>query len=98
MADLELIVDEDGNVAAIYSDALLPYFDAQIGSGEYPNIEELFGGGDVRETWQLVVETMTSESQERMLLVVKPEGIDRVTDVVKRWSLHASVIGRITDD
>ena len=44
-------------------DQLLPYFDAQIGSGEYPNIEELFGGGDVRETWQLVVETMISESR-----------------------------------
>src|SRR5215211_4333253 len=33
-------------------------------------------------------EVMLSESQERMLLVVRPEGIDRVQQIVGRWSLH----------
>ena len=42
---------------------LLPHFATQIHSGEYPNIEQLFGGSDVRETWQLVVETMIAESR-----------------------------------
>jgi phosphoribosylformylglycinamidine synthase len=51
-----------------------------------------------RETGMNAYEIMLSESQERMLLVVKPEGIDRVTEIVRRWSLNASVIGRITDD
>jgi phosphoribosylformylglycinamidine synthase II len=41
---------------------------------------------------------MLSESQERMLLIVKPEGLDRVRAVVEKWSLHVAAIGRITDD
>lgn len=51
-----------------------------------------------RETGMNAYEIMLSESQERMLLVVRPEGVDRVTEIVHRWSLNASVIGRITDD
>lgn len=51
-----------------------------------------------RETGMNAYEIMLSESQERMLLVVTPEGVDRVTEIVRRWSLNASVIGTITDD
>ncbi|MCC6790496.1 MAG: phosphoribosylformylglycinamidine synthase subunit PurL [Thermomicrobiales bacterium] len=51
-----------------------------------------------RETGMNAYEIMLSESQERMLLVVRPDAEDRVTEIVHRWSLHASVIGRITDD
>jgi phosphoribosylformylglycinamidine synthase II len=43
-------------------------------------------------------EVMLSESQERMLLVVRPEGVDRVQEIVGRWSLHANAIGKVTDD
>jgi phosphoribosylformylglycinamidine synthase len=43
-------------------------------------------------------EVMLSESQERMLLVVRPEGVERVREIVERYSLHASAIGRVTDD
>jgi phosphoribosylformylglycinamidine synthase subunit PurL len=43
-------------------------------------------------------EIMLSESQERMLLVVRPEGIERVEEIVGRWSLHANAIGKVTDD
>jgi phosphoribosylformylglycinamidine synthase len=43
-------------------------------------------------------EMMLSESQERMLLVVRPSGAKRVREIVERHSLHASVIGRVTDD
>ncbi|MFL5761704.1 MAG: phosphoribosylformylglycinamidine synthase subunit PurL [Thermomicrobiales bacterium] len=43
-------------------------------------------------------EVMLSESQERMLLVVRPEAVERVQEVVDRWSLHANVIGRVTSD
>jgi AcrR family transcriptional regulator len=42
---------------------LLPHFEAQIRSGDYPNIEALFGGSDIRTTWELIVETMTAESR-----------------------------------
>ncbi len=51
-----------------------------------------------RETGMSAYEVMLSESQERMLLVVRPEGVARVRSVVERWSLHASEIGTVTDD
>ncbi len=51
-----------------------------------------------RETGMSAYEVMLSESQERMLLVVRPEGAARVRSVVERWSLHASQIGQVTDD
>lgn len=43
-------------------------------------------------------EVMLSESQERMLLVVRPDGLNRVRGIVERYSLHASAIGYVTDD
>ncbi|MBA2753026.1 MAG: phosphoribosylformylglycinamidine synthase subunit PurL [Chloroflexia bacterium] len=51
-----------------------------------------------RETGMNAYEVMLSESQERMLLVIRPEGVERVRETVERWSLHATVIGRVTDD
>ena len=51
-----------------------------------------------REEGMTAYEVMLSESQERMLLVVRPEGVERVIEIVNRWSLHAAAIGRVTDD
>lgn len=51
-----------------------------------------------RETGMTAYEVMLSESQERMLLVVRPDAIERVTATVEKWSLRASAIGHITDD
>ena len=51
-----------------------------------------------REAGMTPYEVMLSESQERMLLVVKPGGVERVREVVGRWSLNATAIGTITDD
>src|SRR5262245_31502364 len=51
-----------------------------------------------REAGMSAYEVMLSESQERMLLVVRPEGLARVRGIVEKWSLHVSAIGRITDD
>ena len=42
-------------------------------------------------------EVMTSESQERMLAIVEPDGLDRVLEICGRWEVRASVIGRVTD-
>mgnify|MGYP001959973633 FL=1 len=42
-------------------------------------------------------EVMTSESQERMLAIVEPDGLDRVLEICSRWEVRASVIGRVTD-
>jgi phosphoribosylformylglycinamidine synthase len=41
---------------------------------------------------------MISESQERMLAIVRPEHLDAVREVCDRWGLPCAVIGRVTDD
>jgi phosphoribosylformylglycinamidine synthase len=41
-------------------------------------------------------EVMLSESQERMLVIVKAGAEDRVASVFRRWGLDAVVIGRVT--
>ena len=51
-----------------------------------------------REEGMTAYEVMLSESQERMLLVVRPEGVELVTEILTRWSLHAAVVGQVTDD
>jgi phosphoribosylformylglycinamidine synthase len=43
-------------------------------------------------------EVMLSESQERMLVVVKRGYEDRVRALFERWDLHCAVIGEVTDD
>jgi phosphoribosylformylglycinamidine synthase II len=43
-------------------------------------------------------DVMLSESQERMLVVVRPEDAPGVQEIFARWGLHADVIGRVTDD
>jgi phosphoribosylformylglycinamidine synthase subunit PurL len=50
-----------------------------------------------RETGMNAYEVMLSESQERMLLVVRPEDVAYVQGRFARWDLHSDVIGRITD-
>jgi phosphoribosylformylglycinamidine synthase II len=43
-------------------------------------------------------EVMISESQERMLAIVRPDRYESVRDVCARWGLPVAVIGRVTDD
>lgn len=43
-------------------------------------------------------EVMLSESQERMLIIVKPGYENKVKDIFDRWDLDARVIGRATND
>ncbi len=49
-----------------------------------------------REEGMEPFEVMTSESQERMLAIVEPEGLDRVLEICRRWEIRASVIGKVT--
>ena len=51
-----------------------------------------------REQGMNAYEVMLSESQERMLVVVREEGLDEVRAVFDRWDLHLDVIGRVTAD
>jgi phosphoribosylformylglycinamidine synthase II len=50
-----------------------------------------------REPGMNAVEVMTSESQERMLVIVRPGDLDEVLGLCTRWEIDASVIGRVTD-
>ncbi|WP_279106381.1 AIR synthase-related protein, partial [Gordonia paraffinivorans] len=42
-------------------------------------------------------EVLSSESQERMCAVVKPENVDAFLEVCRKWEVLATVIGEVTD-
>ena len=42
-------------------------------------------------------EILMSESQERMMAVVRPERLDEALAVARRWDVEATVIGEVTD-
>ena len=49
-----------------------------------------------REPGMEPFEVMTSESQERMLAIIRPEHLDDVFDLCRRWEVRASVVGTVT--
>jgi len=51
-----------------------------------------------RESGMIPYEIMLSESQERMLMVLKPERQAEAAAIFRKWELDFAVIGRLTDD
>ncbi len=51
----------------------------------------------VRETGMTAYEIMLSESQERMLMILKPEAMDKARAIFEKWELDFAEIGRLTD-
>jgi phosphoribosylformylglycinamidine synthase len=51
-----------------------------------------------RESGMTAYEIMLSESQERMLMIVKPDKFDAVKTIFDKWDLHAVKVGVVTDD
>jgi phosphoribosylformylglycinamidine synthase len=51
-----------------------------------------------RETGMEPFEVIVSESQERMLAIVRPDRWADVREVCERWGLPCAVVGRVTDD
>jgi phosphoribosylformylglycinamidine synthase II len=49
----------------------------------------------LREADMVPAEIMTSESQERMLAIVRPEDLDAVLAVCRRWEIRATVVGKV---
>ncbi|MGB2874423.1 MAG: phosphoribosylformylglycinamidine synthase subunit PurL, partial [Gaiellaceae bacterium] len=45
------------------------------------------------EAWEIMI----SESQERMVAVVKPDRLSEVEGVLDRWELHHATLGEVTD-
>ena len=50
----------------------------------------------VRETEMTPFEIMLSESQERMLMVLKPGSEEKAENIFKKWELDFSIIGKVT--
>src|SRR5512133_2187501 len=50
-----------------------------------------------RETGMTAYEFMLSESQERMLMVLRPDREQVARDIFHKWDLDFAVVGRITD-
>src|SRR5262249_7487939 len=46
------------------------------------------------EPWEIMI----SESQERMVAVVRPQLLDALREVCSRWELPCTAIGTVTDD
>jgi len=42
-------------------------------------------------------EIMLSESQERMLMIVKPERVQMAMDIIEKWGLSYATVGTLTD-
>jgi len=51
----------------------------------------------LREPSMTSVEVITSESQERMLAIVRPDDVDEVLALCARWGVLATVIGEVTE-
>jgi phosphoribosylformylglycinamidine synthase len=52
----------------------------------------------VREERMSAYEMMLSESQERMLMVLRPEKEKQAEAIFKKWGLDFAIVGRTTDD
>ncbi len=50
-----------------------------------------------REEGMTAYELMLSESQERMLMAIRPEAEERARAIFEKWELDFAVVGRITD-
>jgi len=51
-----------------------------------------------REPGMTPYEVMLSESQERMLVITRPENVEAIAEICHRFGLNAAVIGRVTGD
>jgi phosphoribosylformylglycinamidine synthase len=52
----------------------------------------------MRETGMSAYEMMLSESQERMLMVLRPEKEKQAEAIFRKWGLDFAIVGRTTDD
>jgi len=51
----------------------------------------------LKEEGMVPWEIWVSESQERMMLSVKPENVEKVLEIFKFWDVPATVVGRVDD-
>jgi phosphoribosylformylglycinamidine synthase subunit PurL len=66
---------------------------ARDGAGIDVHLDRVPLREEAMEPWEIMI----SESQERMVAVVRPELVDRVKEVCERWELASAEIGKVTD-
>ncbi len=66
---------------------------SRAGTGVVVDLDQV----PLREEGMHSFEILTSESQERMLLIVEPGKLKAVEEVFKRWELQLAVLGEVTD-
>ncbi|MTT33038.1 phosphoribosylformylglycinamidine synthase subunit PurL [Terrilactibacillus sp. BCM23-1] len=67
---------------------------SKAGMGIHMNLDDI----PQRETNMTPYEMMLSESQERMLIVVKKGREDEITAIFEKWGLHAVTVGEVIEE
>ncbi|MHA1229785.1 MAG: phosphoribosylformylglycinamidine synthase subunit PurL [Candidatus Helarchaeota archaeon] len=63
------------------------------GTGIEVDLNKIF----LREDGMMPYEIVLSESQERMMFVVAPEGVEIVSKIFEKYNISYAVVGRVTD-
>ena len=92
MASGAVIAIQDMGAAGLTSSAV------EMGAKGDLGIEIDLDAVPCRETGMTAYEMMLSESQERMLMVLRPEKQQEAQAIFRKWGLDFAVAGRTTDD
>jgi phosphoribosylformylglycinamidine synthase subunit PurL len=66
---------------------------ARGGAGVDVHLDRVPLRQDDLEPWEIMI----SESQERMVAVLRPERVEEAEEICRRWELHHALIGEVTD-
>ena len=91
MATDAIVAIQDMGAAGLTSSSV--EMSSKGGVGIELDIDEI----PVREDAMTAYEIMLSESQERMLMVIRPDAEDAARAIFEKWELDFAVIGRVTD-
>jgi phosphoribosylformylglycinamidine synthase II len=91
MAGDTIVAIQDMGAAGLTSSSV-----EMAGKGEL-GIELALDQVPVRETGMTPYEIMLSESQERMLIILKPGSEEAARRIFEKWELDFAVIGRVTE-
>ncbi len=91
MASGAVVAIQDMGAAGLTSSAV------EMGAKGNLGVELDLDAVPCRETGMTAYEMMLSESQERMLMVLRPELEAKAEDIFRKWGLDFAVIGRTTD-
>ncbi|WP_293882703.1 phosphoribosylformylglycinamidine synthase subunit PurL [Sphingomonas sp.] len=91
MASDAIVAIQDMGAAGLTSSAV------EMASKGNVGIELDMDAVPCRETGMTPYEMMLSESQERMLMVLKPGREDFAQSIFKKWELDFAIIGKVTD-